>query len=491
MHSMALDWSRPGTRLDASGRSNADRITRLLAGHFFLFALAIAAGLLEHAVQPHRELLLYPACLGLTLSVVWILWSWAALRGTLFDPYAIFMIAASLFNGGQAFLELFHLNSGGMLRGRVSPEQLLPAIYLVTLSLLAIHGGALFAALKKLEPRPANTNDEHLARATRGVGWLLIGLAAVPAIIFLRTSLSIVLEDGYMGLYRREGSTSVIWAFTGFLVPGVVFLLAGARNSRAIRGLCFAIASGYAAVNLFMGARAAAVMTGVAVIWVFDRLSRRIPRILIVALSIAALVAFSWIRETRGLGGASRLSLDQQLETISNLQDPLASSIAEMGYSLVTVTHTVALVPSIRDFDHGLSYLYAGSAIIPNLGWEIHPGKSHGLLGDWLAQTVDPVMAASGGGWGFSFIAEAYLNFGWAGGLAWLGFIGFLITRLFLRADLGDPASVAFVGAFLSSFLVFVRGESATVVRGLVWYSVIPYLMVAALSVRSRRNRRI
>lgn len=229
-------------------------------------------------------------------------------------------------------------------------------------------------------------------------------------------------------------------------------------------------------------------MSGVSIAWVFDRVGRRIPRALIVALAVVALVVFSWVRETRSTSGGWRLSIRDQMESLANLQNPIASSISEMGYSLVTVTHTISLVPAVRDFDRGVSYLYAASAIVPNLGWQVHPGKAHGLLCDWLTQTVEPVVAASGGGLGYSFIAEAYLNFGWVGGPLCLLVIGYLFTRVFLLSDSDDPAMQAFVASFLCSFFVFVRGESAIVVRGLVWYAFIPYLVAIAISARNRKG---
>ena len=110
----------------------------------------------------------------------------------------------------------------------------------------------------------------------------------------------------------------------------------------------------------------------------------------------------------------------------------------------------MTLVPESRPYDYGISYLYALTAIMPNIGWQVHPSVAHGLLSDWLIKTVDPVVARGGGGLGFSFIAEAYLNFGWFGGPVWLGVVGFILCWLFLKADGADPARHAFAAAFLS-----------------------------------------
>ncbi len=491
MHSTTLEWAhQPAAVPRADSLAPEERQSVLLLIHLTLLGVVVCAGMIESAVPLDAQALLYAACLGLTLSFVWILASWFWLRGTLFEPYSLFMLAAGLFNGGQALLEVFGLNGTGMLGGRASPDVLIAGLYLVTLCLLTTHAGALFAAGRMVEPpASARPDDADRLRATRTVGWMLLAVAAIPAFMLLWQSVAIVMDYGYLGLYRRDDSISVIFALTGLLVPGILFLLAGARGRRWLQALCLALTAVYAAINLFLGARGTVVISGVAVVWMFDRSIRRLPRSLIVALSLVALFTVSFIREARSAGGIWRLATEDQPATLSNLPNPAALAISEMGYSLVTVTHTLSLVPTVREFDRGTSYIYAASTIVPNLGWAVHPGKAHGLLSDWLAQTVDPVVAANGGGLGYSFIAEAYLNFGWIGGPLWLAVVGYLFTRVFLMADSMDPARHALVASFLCSFLVFARGESATVVRGVVWYALIPYLLVLAISIHRDRRQ--
>lgn len=253
--------------------------------------------------------------------------------------------------------------------------------------------------------------------------------------------------------------------------------------------VCIALMSLYAATYLFLGSRGAAAMSCVAVAWIFESSIRRIPRSLILVFAVVALIVFPLVRQTRNISGRDRLSWESQVQILSNLQNPLSSSIAEMGYTLVTVTHTVALVPDTRPFDLGRSYLYAAAAVLPNLGWDVHPSVAHGLLCDWLIGIVDPVIAHSGGGLGFSFIAESYLNFGWFGGPLWLGVLGFWVSSFFLWAEGLDPAKRALAASFLSFFFVFARGESAIVARGLIWYAVLPYLLATALTIGSRSVR--
>jgi oligosaccharide repeat unit polymerase len=452
-------------------------------------AVLCAAGLIYPMSQLDPETLIYPVCLSATLTLVWALWSWYLLRGTLFEPYPLFLLSAGLFNAGQALLELFGMNSDGILHGRVSPDILVPALHLVAVGAAFLHCGALMALAGKRGEDLAAAAAPARSRATRWVGWFLLAVAVVPTVTLFQTSFAVVMDHGYMSLFRDLNTRSTALALSAFFVPGILFLLAGSKQKRGVQILCLTLTAAYAGMYLFLGARGSAAMICVAVAWVFDRSIHRLSRVLILLMAVAALIVFPLIRETRSTGGRYRLSFEDQLETLTNLESPVSSSVSEMGFSLVTVTHTLTLVPASRPYDYGASYWYALMAIIPNVGWEVHPTVAHGLLSDWLIRTVDPVVARSGGGLGFSFVAEAYLNFGWYGGPVWLGLVGFVLSRLFLKADGMDAARHAFAASFLSFFFVFARGEAAIVARGLVWYAVVPYILVVMLTARSRTNR--
>jgi oligosaccharide repeat unit polymerase len=489
MRSITLD---PALAFPVESFTMSGQISRskaILLVHIILTSIVAGAGVLFPVVQLDPERLVYPACLLVTGSFVWILWSWYALRKTLFEPYSLFIFAAGVFNAGQALLELFGLNPGGILQGRVQADILIKALFLVAVSMLCFHAGALFVLGHKSRRKSVEDSNPNRERAARLVGWLLLAIAFVPTLNLLTGSFALVLDYGYLGLYKQQAAVPLVWAVSAFLVPGTIFLLAGSKKSRGTQFFCLALMGLYASAYLFLGSRSAAAMSCVAVAWVFERSIRRIPRSLILLLTIAALIVSPLVREIRVTSGRDRLSWQSHVDSLSNLENPISSSISEMGYSLVTVTHTTALVPDTRPFDLGVSYLYAATAVIPNLGWEVHPGVAHGLLADWLISTVDPGIAYSGGGLGFSFIAESYLNFGWFGGPLWLGFVGFGLTSLLLTADGADAAKQALVGSFLSFFFLFARGESAIVARGLIWYAVVPYLLVTALAIRGRTRK--
>jgi oligosaccharide repeat unit polymerase len=207
-----------------------------------------------------------------------------------------------------------------------------------------------------------------------------------------------------------------------------------------------------------------------------------VPVLILSSVGLIGLV-FPFIKATRNLTAGAKLDPRVLVETFTSVENPLIAIVSEMGSTLRTVAHTIELVPAARSFDLGLSYVYAALTVFPNLFWDIHPTVARGLAAHWLVETVSPTLASVGGGYGFSFIAEAYLNFGWIGAAIILLLIGALLAAVILRAQrTTDPAALALVAAVGAFFLVFARGESGSIVRELVWYALGPYIAVRVLS---------
>jgi oligosaccharide repeat unit polymerase len=109
---------------------------------------------------------------------------------------------------------------------------------------------------------------------------------------------------------------------------------------------------------------------------------------------------------------------------------------------------------------------------------------------------VDPWSAAHGGGLGFSFIAEAYVNFGPFGPLVMMFVFGLLLVRLTSWADCTrNPGRLALAAIVLAFILRLPRDEMTAIIRPIVWYGVLPYLLailgpkVAQQAVKTRNVR--
>ncbi|AHY47008.1 O-antigen polysaccharide polymerase Wzy [Rubrobacter radiotolerans] len=458
-----------------------------------LALLAVAYNVFEFGSSPSS--LLRPACLLLLLCCVWTLLSWRLASGSIFNLYGFFLISAALFNGGQAFLYLFGVDTARLARSVAvsvpdvfSPETVLLTVYLVSVSLIGFHTGGLLSipvtARRKAVP-PAEeaqaSNDATTALSLRLVGWGLLAVSVFPMIYLLGQMTTVVLRSNYMNIYQQDFGSAVS-ILAAAIVPAAIFLLAGSRGMKFNILLSALIVIAYSLIQFFLGNRAGAAMFLVAYAWTFHRAVRPIPNLALFAVGAFMLfVVFPVIRIFRDTGGSQNFSFETLSDTFASIDNPVVSILHEMGFSMITVAHTIELVPGFRNYDYGVSYFYGALGMFPSLFAENHPTAVHGTLNRWLALAVEPNLASTFPNWslGFSFIAEAYLNFGWIGAPIILAVMGFLLGWFVLAAERsGDLARIATVGAFTGFFLIFARAESNDVLRSLLWYAVFPYLAV-------------
>lgn len=467
------------------------RIIIALLIQFALMTLACIDFLIYQIAHLHGDATVWSLCLVLVLTVAWAVFSWRWVSGTLFDPYGIFLVAAFLFNGGQALLEVLNLNYGGLLQGKYGTDTLVVTVRFVTLCLIAMHLGALLAKLLTRNwPRNIDSRARLIVtgKSLRLVGWSLLLISSVPTAILLGRAILVVMSGGYGALYEQQAQTSFAatpQVISAFVVPSALFCLAGHKGSRLAIPVSGLIILVYTIIQLFLGARAAASMPVVAYAWVYDRTVRPIPKtMLMLAAAFILFIVFPLVGTTRNVGGQYRSSASYLSEAFISLDTPGVYILSEMGGSMLATASTIELVPSSRPYDNGLSYAYASSTVIPNFSGGVHMAIQHGTPSAWLVETLDPGTAARGGGYGYSFIAESYLNFGWYG-FVFIGIIGFSLARFSLWAVSGcDFARIAFVGSMLAFFLVSVRAESAVVFRPLIWYCLLPYVVARFLSNR-------
>lgn len=440
--------------------------------------------------------LLFAASVALLLELVWSLVSWQLVAGTIFDPYSIFIVAAMIFNAGAAYLYLFGLNTTGLMILDFSfPASIsLQTLLLVFLCIAMFHFGALLFAGSRAMPlfpaRPVALPGAPTPAQIRFVGWALILASALPTALQLKQAISVVRTSGYYGLYQQNYATGLQAGsqFLGsFIVPGALILLAGSRDSRRGRVVSGIVVMIYALIQLSLGARYPAVAPMIAFALLWHRAIRPLPRGLMLGV---ALFVFAFVLP---LVGATRdkpvTDPTDPVPTASRKEAPFTGVFVETESTTATIAYTLTLVPSIRKFDHGIQYFYAATTLMPNLFWTLHPATRHGLAGDWVTWIVNPGFAASGGSLGYSFIAEAYLNWGWIGGPIFLGIVGFFFARLvYWGCSAAAPARMAVVASFLTFIVFWARGESINIVRPLVWYSLMPYLMILFVAYMDRRG---
>lgn len=473
--------------------SSADsRLNALLLAHCAVIgvaSLAIAASGSALLPEMHTSA---GAVVGLGATVIWCYWSWQRVGCTATNPYVWFLSATVLYNAALPLLGALGLNNSAAFDETRFRAGIIPrTVEYVALSLLFLHLGALLGArrgalcAKKIECQ----DDSSLVQA----GWILFALSIVPAIVTVKDRIHVVMERGYFALYQQQWITGADRAgaeLATFLTPAVVFLLFGRSNSRCIRLLAVLVVAGQSLSGLLIGSRSAGVFPVVALGWAWHRTIREIsPRAIALALLVFFAIVSPVVEATRDIEGASRSSLEFWLASYTGLNSPALKGISTQGETVRTVAHTIDLVPSSKPFEWGASYCTAALAVFPNIGWRQHPAAQHGSLSTWLVKTVEPGIAAVGGGLGYSYIAEAYINFGWFGPLV-VCLVGFAMVRWL--SGLGFSNRVEKAAAFaviLPVVLTFSRSESYDLFRPLVWHGLVPFMLVVGLRwLKGRRS---
>lgn len=474
--SSRLRWRRPSLGVIALGQCTVLAL-------FALFSVA-------HASFGEASFLLRPLAGLMLIGFVWSLWSWKSATGDLFDPYVIFLVSAHLFNEGQVFLEFFGLNRDGLLGGVFDDDELLEAMLFVGTGLAALHLAALLWLAWRGRPRRADEIGSSLHPSfLSAVGWALLAVSIVPFLWVMRQSVATVLASGYKGLYQTDVGVGVlagprILAF--FIIPAAIYLLVGNPDRPRVRLLATGIILLFSTLHFFLGYRGIAAMPLLAYAWAYHRTVRCLSRRWIIPALFLGFVVLPTIGVAR-----STESDGSYVDAFLAVDNPVVSVVSEIGGSMNAVVYTQQLVPQYRDYDRGRSYLLAGTTTIPNLFWAKHPAVAHGTFADWMTRTVAPFFWATGGGLGYSFIAETYANFGEFGGLLAMFALGAIFAAVFSWGAFSDDrAKIAVAATFLSFLAYFARGESLYVVRPLVWYALMPASMAWLLAqVVSRRGR--
>lgn len=416
------------------------------------------------------------------INFVWGLISWYVLTKSIFDPYILFFIAAASFNGGQIFLEAFGLNELGFLGGEFTKLHQFLTVYYITISLALFHLGGLIS-FKKVALKKGKISSIFNEKNILIIGLFLLTISFIPTIIILKSSLFKVLNFGYFGLFtgkKLTGINAINTRLSLFFIPATIFILIGGKKSKGFIILSLILILTSTLIRFFIGDRSGAVLPLIAYFWTWHKVIKPIPVFLLASIGAFLLfIVFPLVSLTRNISGIYRLNFEFLKEAFLTIQNPAVSIISEMGITSITMAYTLQLVPYVEPYQLGKSYFYGFYSIIPNFFAEVHPAKAYGTPSDWLVWTVNPYFAREGGGLGYSFIAEAYLNFGWIGGLILLIILGFLTGKLHtLTLDKNRLGKIALVASFMAFYLKYARADINSVIRPLIWYAFIPYLLI-------------
>lgn len=416
--------------------------------------------------------------------LAWILFSWRLVSGTILNPFGLFLLATGAFHCSVSFLIIAGQQDSMALVGELSTLTLCRTLLAVTISLGMLYLGALAASSQSKEAFAEIQKDRSFLTPT---GLFFLALSAPGIGASFAVMLDAVGTGGYIALFQDSARVGAVNTLLGlsesFFLVGAMMLIVGRNHIGRVLGLVVVVIR--SAVFLYLGYRAYALLPLVAVVWLVHTTNHRLPlKTVGVAGLLTLFVVGPLVRGVRDTVGLDRWSISNIIETWRSLENPFTALLSDMGSSVLTVAYTLELVPATRPFELGLGYLRALSNAIPVFDWT----SSYGYASSWLAWAIKPEWASGGFGFGYSFIAESFLNFGWLGVVIMSLAIGFAIVKMseWVRAN---PLRAVVVAVFLPSLLFFSRGESIDLIRPLLWQALLPCAFIWFLRQINRRDR--
>ena len=355
-------------------------------------------------------------------------------------------------------------------RAELTPAMGLVSLALVSLQLGLILGGRYFgfggASPSDNGRKPASDEDRGLFQGSL----VLLAFSAVLYVVGFGLVIGWNLSSyNYRLMFSliQEEDSRWLGAATILIPVGIYCALASARRNH-IKWL-LPLAGCWVVWSLFLGSRNKGLLVALVAAFILRKRGFRIPRRVAILAGIVLIIVIPAVSILRQESDFSQLG-ETSIEDFHPLH-----GFAEMGQSIWPVIETHRLISS-AEHRHGMTYLAACTTILPNLSLSYKPGASFGSIEQrvelfpslWLVWTTNTYVAKRYGAYGFSSIAEAYLNFGYVGVAIILIGLGVFLVRM-QEWRISSAYVLAAQAIVLAPLLWYVRNDFTVVARPVAW----------------------
>ena len=420
---------------------------------------------------------------------------WVKFTKEIFSPLFIMLVVIYIFCMGQTICWAFGFDMGDMDLQNYIPY--LNRHYLGDGLIYTLNGVLLFlfgmvVAYNDGSRKIAEVQTSKNIRDNLAIKYLssIILVVSVPCVCLnLWNVLPSVISGGYSELYTELNSYSKMGQFVP-LIAGwfpiallMKYAVDAEDNPQASRASAILLWI-YIAVNLYIGGRSGAVMMILAFFITKQYLVKPIRKKMILPTCIGGYVFVGMLNAIADVRlEANRSIMDIMSAFMVSVSSVIGDFIGELGWSMSSLVWTMDLTGTV--FRKGTSYLFAFTAIIPNLGfWDEHPAAVYSNLGDWMQKELGRTT-----GLGYTFVAETYINFCWYG-LIVMFLFGFIASKLLSginknNAKYNIKITFVIIMFFTSVLKSFVRSSFSSIMRPMI-FTVL--LLTAAITIIQRSD---
>jgi oligosaccharide repeat unit polymerase len=308
-------------------------------------------------------------------------------------------------------------------------------------------------------------------------GLLMVG-GALLALLVGSVGLEIFTESDYVRSFEATAGLGVLAGGVMLSQLGLVVLyLTMAERDRRPPVLPLVLFAVLALLLFRIGLRRIVLETGLALLVTHHFYVRKFRLRTLAAGAVAALLVFSVVGLARsylaeGLAGmTTRVTEEFGFAALIDL-------MAEPITVLLALTETMYQLPGQEPFWLGRTFVEAFEILVPR---PLYPDRPL-APSQWFVNLVDPVVAAAGGGYAYSLLAEGYLNFGVVGAVSVSVLQGVVVrTVVTYRRRAPFSRSRLLVYAIAVSLSVsMIRGDFATLLKVGIVSLALPAAVVAA-----------
>lgn len=410
-----------------------------------LLALAgIATPFFPDALERYRDLTTQQAAdlIGVALLLSWGLTVLARRLGPNgFDWFNPSILLSLLFVVSSVARVMFNYSSiqidGFGVYTRLQDQYVLPYMLLVVLGFVGLLVGRAAAEafmskqVRDVTARPtSDLDDEQLIRLERYA--LALVLLSVAAFAYVR--LPILLNpSGYVyGRGQWEfGVNYYIFLFGLLIWAPALAMQAYALAARTRSLLHVRLLAPFALVAIFMvaaGSRMPLIAPTISLILVQHYFVRPI-QLGRVVLYIAVVGYIGFVAVLLRTSGFSYLTLAEQL-TDTGLRDALVVMLQDFGSPAFITTHVMSWYPNDFPYLYGATYLYSIFNLVPGFffGGALSRFPTAAII---FKNIFESGRFNPDQGYGFAYIAEAYMNFGWTGVFLIMALTGLVLQLMY------------------------------------------------------------
>lgn len=300
--------------------------------------------------------------LGIILYI-YIIFSWHKLHGKIFDLYIIMITFFILFNYGQCFLWAFGIHTDTEIGktnvlgvGTATDKEIIVSQLITLMSIFMFHVGSCFCTRKdkEFDKKQEEINKISIYKVSKMLAFLVIPVTFIK----LLKDILVSSQYGYSALYYGDNMNQsyIIEMLYRLFYPCLFGLLIGSGFKKSVRHVVYIIFVIFIVLSLLTGDRGAWAYSILIFAFLHNNCVKKFNVSFLVKCFIIALIFLNIVTAVVTVRKTG-ISVESVKEAMTGDENPIISTVSEMGGSMIIQTTLVKVGYDI--YPYGNTYIFS------------------------------------------------------------------------------------------------------------------------------------